>query len=137
MLLQRSGVSAPLWTQLIAVVGVLLCAAGGAIALERPIMLVGPDGAVSAAAHIFAGYFAARSLALAGVLLFLVILRANRALGEVLALTGLIQLIDAVIDCAEGRWPIVPGVVILGVVFLLAASRLCGYAFWRRAAWAD
>jgi hypothetical protein len=100
-------------------------------------MLVGSATPMGSAAHIFAGYFAARSLALAVVLLFLLIQRAHRALGVVLSLVGIIQLVDAIMDCIEGRWPVAPGVMVLGLVFLIAAARLCGRAFWRREAWAD
>lgn len=37
-------------------------------------------------------------------------------------LTALIQLLDAAVDFMEGRWPLVPGVLILSVLFLLAGS---------------
>ena len=90
---------------------------------------------MNSAAQVFAGYFAARNLAMAVLLLLLAIMRAGRALGHVLALVGLIQLFDCVLDCLEGRWTIAPGVLILGVLFLLAASKLCGQPFWKRQAW--
>jgi hypothetical protein len=48
---------------------------------------------------------------------------------------GFIQLVDFCIDCAEARWTVAPGVLMLGVLLLVAASRLSGSAFWRRAAW--
>ncbi len=127
----------PWWVYLIVVLGIVLSTAGAVIAMERPAMLVGPDAAIGAAAHIFAGYFAARSLVLAGALTALLAFRAHRALGQLLAIVGFIQLTDGLIDCAEGRWPIVPGASILGVLFLLTAARLVGHAFWRRQAWAD
>jgi len=135
MLQQKAGVSAPWWVQLIVVAGAFLSAAGATIALTRPTMLVGPNAEIGAVAHIFAGYFAARSLTMAVVLLFLLALRALRALGQILALVGLIQLVDAIMDIAEGRWTIIPGFLILGALFLLAAPRLCGQPFWRRRAW--
>jgi hypothetical protein len=37
----------------------------------------------------------------------------------------------------EGRWIIVPGVVVFGLLFLLASARLCGHPFWRREAWSQ
>ncbi len=133
----QQNAAAPWWVYLVVLLGIFLSAAGAVIAMARPAMLVGPDAPIGAAAHIFAGYFAARSLVLAGFLAVLVALRARRALGQLLAIVGFIQLMDGVIDCIEGRWPIVPGVAILGIVFLLSAARLVGHAFWSRDAWAD
>ncbi len=137
MVERTSGTGRPWWVPSIVGLGALLGGAGAIIALVRPAMLVGPGVAIGSAAHIFAGYFAARNLALAGLLLVLLVLKARRALGQVLALFGLIQMLDAFMDCVEGRWPIVPGIVVLGVLFLVAAARLCGSPFWRLRAWAD
>jgi hypothetical protein len=39
-------------------------------------------------------------------------------------LTSVIQVLDAVLDAMEGRWPIVPGVLVFGAVFLLGARWL-------------
>lgn len=137
MLTHKSGAHAPWWTQLVAVIGALLSGMGAIIALSHPAMLVGHNAEPGPGSHVFAGYFAARSLAIACVLLLLLALRAQRALGQVLALVGFIQLFDAIMDGMEGRWTIVPGVLVLGALFLLTASRLCGSPFWRRRAWAD
>ncbi len=125
------------WIQLIVVLGGLLTAAGAVIALIHPAMLVSPQVEINGAARIFAGYFAARNLGLAGALLALLAIRAKRTLGHILALAGVIQLIDTAIDCLEGRWPIVPGVFILGLVFLFAAAKLCGHPLWKRQAWTE
>jgi hypothetical protein len=125
------------WVQLIVVLGAILTATGAVIALIYPAMLVSPHNEINGAARIFAGYFAARNLGLAGALLALLALRAKRALGYILALAGFIQLIDTAIDCVERRWPIVPGVFILGVVFLFAAVRLRPHPLWRRQAWTE
>lgn len=137
MVQPRTGMSAPWWVLLIVIVGALLTGAGGVIALAHPAMLVAPQAEIGTAAHVFAGYFAARNLALACVLLLLLAMQAQRALGQLLVLVGFIQFVDAVMDCIEGRWPIVPGVAILGLLFLLAASKLCGSPFWRREAWIE
>ena len=60
----------------------------------------------------------------------------TRALGNHFwCLTAFIQLADAILDAVEGRWPIVPGVIILGVLFFLAAARLSGHPFWKAEAW--
>jgi hypothetical protein len=125
------------WVQVIVVLGALLTAAGAVIALIHPAMLVSPRDEINGAVRAFAGYFAARNLGLAGALLVLLAIRARRVLGHILALVGVIQLIDGAIDCVEVRWPIVPGVFILGLVFLFAAAKLCGYPLWRRQAWTD
>jgi hypothetical protein len=69
------------------------------------------------------------------MLLVLLGLRARRALGNLMVLIALIQILDACIDCFEGRWMIVPGVLVFGLVFLIAAARLSGYPFWRSQAW--
>lgn len=135
MVLQKT--TAPRWVYLVVLLGILLSIAGAVIAMMKPAMLVGPETAVGSAAHIFAGYFAARSIVIAAILTVLLAFSAHRALGQMLVLVGFIQLVDGLIDCSEGRWPIVPGVSILGVLFLLAAAKLCGHAFWRRAAWVD
>ncbi|HUD54149.1 MAG TPA: hypothetical protein VMR02_02900 [Terracidiphilus sp.] len=125
------------WVQLTVVLGALLTAAGAVIALIHPAMLVSPQDEINGAARIFAGYFAARNLGLTVALLALLAIRAKRALGYILALAGVIQLIDTAIDCVEGRWPIVPGVFILGLVFLFAAAKLCGHPLWKRQAWTE
>jgi len=116
--------------------GALLTAMGGIIALVHPAMLVSPHDEINGAVHIYAGYLAARNLALAFLLVALSVLQAKRALGNLMALVGFIQLLDACMDVAEGRWTIVPGVLVFGLVFLGAAARLCdGYPFWRVEAW--
>jgi hypothetical protein len=110
-------------------------AAGGVIALVNPAMLVSPQDQINGAVHIYAGYLASRNLCIAGLLLILLAMRKARALGNLLVLTAFIQLADAILDAVEGRWPIVPGVFVLGVLFFLAAARLSGYAFWKTEAW--
>jgi len=137
MLEQRTDTGASWWIRLVVILGALLMGAGAVLALVDPAMLVGRMSEMTGAAQVFAGYFVARNLALAVLLLLLAIIRANRALGQVLALAGLIQLFDFALDCLEGRWTVAPGVLVLGVLFLFAASKLCGAAFWRRRSWAD
>jgi hypothetical protein len=38
-------------------------------------------------------------------------------------------------DVAEGRWTIVPVVLVIGVAFLIGAARLSDYPFWKLEAW--
>ncbi len=125
----------PLWVGVLVIAGALLTAMGAVIALVRPAMLVSPQDQINGAVHIYAGYLAARNLALALMLGGLLALGARRALGNVMALVALVQLLDGCIDCAEGRWAIVPVVLVLGVLFSIGAARLSGSPFWRRAAW--
>ena len=126
--------SIPLWTRLVALLGALLSFAGGIISLVNPVMLTGPHDAINNAVRIYAGYTAARDLAVAILLFLLVLLSARRALGQLMFLVALIQFIDTVIDCVEARWTVAPGVLILGVLFLFAAMRLTG-PFWKPSAW--
>jgi hypothetical protein len=123
-----------LWSVII-VLGALLMAVGAVIALLHPAMLVSPHDEINGAVHIYAGYFASRNAALAMMLLALLVLRARVPLGNLMVLVALIQFIDAFIDCFEGRWNIVPGVLIFGIVFAVGAARLTAHPFWKREAW--
>jgi hypothetical protein len=125
----------PWWVTVAVILGALLMLAGGVIAIVRPVMLVSPHDEINGAVHIYAGYLASRNIALAIMLLLMLSFRARIALSNLMVLTAFIQLLDAGIDCVEGRWPIVPGVLVLGGVFLLAANRLRGIPFWRTEAW--
>jgi hypothetical protein len=125
----------PWWIRIVVLLGGLLLAAGAVIALVKPAMMVGPQDAMNGAVHIYAGYMASRNFALAIMLVVLLGLGARRALGNLMVLVALVQLLDAGMDCAEGRWTIVPPVLIIGIVFVIAAARLSGYAFWRVEAW--
>jgi hypothetical protein len=127
---------APAWAYFIAILGGLLSATGGVIALVDPAMLVAPHTEIGGAARVFAGYFAARSLALALFLLLLCMVRARQALGQLLALVAVIQIVDAAMDCFEVRWAVAPGVLVLGMLFLFASARLIG-PVWRLETWAD
>ena len=120
---------------LIVILGAVLFATGGVLALVHPAIMVSPHDEINAAVRIYAGYFASRNLALAFMLLALLALRARRALGNLLTLVALIQVFDAGMDCVEGRWAIVPGVLVLALLFLIAANRLCGSPFWTIGAW--
>ena len=126
----------PWWLHLIVILGAALTAMGAIIALTHPAMLVSPHDEINGAVRIYAGYMAARNLALVLMLVALLLMGARRALGNMMALVGLIQLLDFSMDIAEGRWTVAPGVLVFGVVFLLGAARLSGgYPFWRPEAW--
>jgi len=123
------------WPRVVVLLGVVLTAMGAVIALVHPVMLVSAHDEINGAVHIYAGYLAARNFVLAGMLLVLLIVGARRALGNLVAIVGLIQLVDAVMDVAEGRWAVAPGVFVFGVLFLFAAARFSGAAFWKLGAW--
>jgi hypothetical protein len=119
----------------IAILGALLLVAGAIIALFRPGILVSPHDEINEAVRIYAGYLASRNLSLAIMLLAALGLGAKRMLNSLLLLIALIQSLDAVIDAVEGRWPIVPGVAFLALLFFTAAAFLSGHPFWQTQAW--
>jgi hypothetical protein len=125
----------PWWVWTIAVLGAILLGAGGIIALVNPIMLVSPRAEMNDAVRIYAGYVAARDLGLALMLIAALGLRAKGVLSTILLLVAVIQFLDAGIDLQEGRYVIVPGVVVLGLLFSFGAARLSGFPFWRVGAW--
>jgi hypothetical protein len=123
------------WLRAVVILGALLMATGAVLALLHPAMLVSPNDEINGAVHIYAGYLASRNMALAIMLIVLLSLSAKRALSNLMFLVALVQLLDACIDCAEARWPIVPGVIFLGLVFLFGAARLSTYPFWKSEFW--
>ncbi len=131
----RNDVSRSWWAGMIAAVGAVLLAAGGFIALVHPAMLTTPGDAINGAVRVYANYFASRNIGIALMIVALLFMGARRALGNLLVLTALIQVVDACLDVMDGRWSILPGVLTLGVAFLLAGARFSGSAFWKRSAW--
>jgi hypothetical protein len=127
----------PWWLQTIVLLGALLMGAGALIALLNPAMLVSPHDEINAAVHVYAGYLFSRNAALAILLVASMIFRAKGTLNTLILLTAFVQLLDAAVDCMEGRWVIVPGVLIFGLLFLLASARLAGHPFWRKEAWSQ
>jgi hypothetical protein len=125
----------PLWVRVFVVAGGLLMTLGGVIALVKPSMLMSPIDEVTNGVKIYAGYLVARNLALGLFLPLLLVLRARRALASMMVLVGVIQILDVIMDCIEGRWAIVPGVLVLGIVYLIAAARVSDAPFWNRESW--
>lgn len=121
----------------IVIVGALLMAAGGVIALIHPAMLVSPGSEINGATRVYAGYLVSRNLALAVMLLIMLGIRARGVLSNLMVLTAFIQLLDAGMDILEGRWTLVPGVLIYAVAFFICAARLSGQTFWKADAWRD
>jgi hypothetical protein len=114
----------PAWLYVSVTVGAILMGLGGVIALVKPGLLLGPGDAISPGVRVYAGYLVSRNLALAAMLLVLLFLRARRMLQGMMLLTAVIQALDAVLDAIEGRWPIVPGVLVFAAVFFLGARWL-------------
>lgn len=125
----------PRWVAPIVIPGALLLATGAVIALVNPAMLAA--GEINGSVHVYAGYLAARNLALALLLVVTLGMGARRPLSTLMVLTAVIQLFDAIMNCIEGRWPLIPGILIFAVAFLFGASRATGYPFWSLAAWCD
>ena len=125
----------PIWVSAIVIIGAVLMAAGAAIAEVNPQMLVAPNATINTATHVYAAYLVSRNLVLAVMLLAALAWRAKPVLHTLLVAVAFIQIADAVLDALEGRWPIVPGVFVLGILFFIAAARISGAAFWKRAAW--
>jgi hypothetical protein len=112
------------WIATIVILGVLLTATGGILALVHPETLVGSNAPMNQAAYVYAGYLVSRDLALAAMLLATLALRAYRMLAGLMILTVLTQVIDAVVDATTGRLSLVPIIVILAVAFLIGAIRI-------------
>jgi hypothetical protein len=131
----ESNAALPWWVSISVILGALLMAAGGIIALLRPAMLVSPGAEINSATQVYAGYLVSRNLALAAMILVMLALRVRSLLRSLMVLTAFIQLLDAGMDCMEGRWALVPGVLVFAAVFFLGAARLSGHPLWKRGAW--
>ena len=107
----------PWWLPVIVAVGGGLMILGAVIALLNPAMLLSKGAEINGAVRVYAGYLVSRNLALGAL-----VRRARGALSVLMLLAGVIQILDAVIDGAEGRWVLVPGVAVLGIAFLFGAN---------------
>ncbi|WP_123809695.1 hypothetical protein [Micromonospora globispora] len=90
--------------------------------LVRPGALV--SGGEAAAARTYAAYLAARSIVLLGALMWLLVVRAWRALGLLLGLNGAVQLIDAAIGAAHHQIAQTVGPICFAVALFIAARKL-------------
>lgn len=127
----------PWWLVTIVIIGALLAAAGAFAAIFRPDMLLGSGQTMNDAANVYAGYLVSRGLAVAVMLLALLILRAWRMLAGLMVFTALLQLIDAVVDLVEGRYLLLPILLIYVIAFLIGANWLFGQPFWKASAWQE
>ena len=132
----RSAMRVPVWVSIVVILGVILLGSGAAISKVAPTMLT--NGApMSGAARVYADYFFARNLSLAIMLVLLLALRTRRLLAGVMVLIALIQLLDILNDVMRGEFLLVPGLLVLAVVFFAGASRLFGQAAWCVNAWRE
>ena len=114
----------PWWVNTIVILGALLTASGGILALVRPELLAGSGAPMNQAAYVYAGYLVSRGLALAIMLLAALAVREYRVLVGLMALTVLTQVIDTVVDVTTGRASLVPVILVFAVVYLIAAIRI-------------
>lgn len=121
----------PWWVNAIVIAGALLLGTGGIIALLRPEMLVTPHVEMNSAARVYAAYLVSRNLALAIMLIAARVTGARPALSCLMTLAALVQFFDAGLDASEGRIILVPGIIALGALFSLAATRISGRLFWK------
>jgi hypothetical protein len=113
-----------LWVTVVSGLGALLLLAGAMIAAIHPSMLSAPNEAVTSGLRVMAGYVVARNAALGALLQVALLRRERTALRTLLFLYGVVQLLDAVMDGIEGRWVIVPGVLVLAALMLATAAGL-------------
>lgn len=112
------------WQQIISVFAAVLFILGAFLATTHPTLLASPHEPASSAVLTYAYYFASRNLAIALALLTFLWLRAKSLLSAAMFIAALTQLLDAMMDCAEKRWPILPMALILGVIFSITALQL-------------
>jgi len=125
-----TGFLLPWWLGGIVICGATLMAVGAIIALVWPALLVSHGAQITEAVRVYAGYLFSRNLAIALMLLVTLFAGARSALGNYLILAAFIQYLDVAIDAAEGRWTLVPGVLILGTAFLIGASVIFPRPIW-------
>ena len=132
----QSVVHIPLWVSIVVILGALLTAAGAVISKVDPTLLTN-GSPMTDAAWVYADYMFARNLPLAVLLLLLLAVRARRMLAGFMVLTALIQLVDVINDLVRGAFVLVPGLLVLAIVFLIGAWQLFGQAVWHVDAWRE
>jgi hypothetical protein len=115
----------PIAVGTIVILGALFNAAVGALSLFSPtgfLALVGERSQdLTPGVMVFAGYAAARELAIAAALLVLLAVRATPALVGVLVFAALANVFDTAGALLAGRWVQLPGAVIFSVAYASAA----------------
>ena len=134
--ISQSVVHIPLWVTIVVILGALLTATGAIISKVDPTLLTN-GSPMTDAARVYADYLFARNLPLAGMLLFLLAVKARRMLAVFMVLTAFIQLVDVINDLARGAVVLVPGLLVFAIIFLVGAWQLFGQAFWHVDAWRE
>ena len=124
----------PWWVSIVVLLGVVLLVTGAVISKVDPTLLTSKSP-MTDALRVYADYLFARNLAVAILLVFLLVVKAQRMLAGFMVLTALIQTLDIINDLARGDWMLVPGLVVFALVLLLGATRLVGQAIWRVETW--
>jgi hypothetical protein len=127
----ESRMSWPGWLYTCVIIGALLMALGGVIALLNPGMLLVPGEQITNGVKVYAGYLVSRNIALSVMLFAMLALRARRMLCGLMLLTALIQALDALLDIRDGRYILVPGVTVFSLVFLFGSWWLAGKGSWK------
>jgi hypothetical protein len=127
----------PWWVAGIVILGILITATGGILALVHPATLVGSNEPMNSAASVYAGYLFSRNLALAILLGAMLSIRARHALAGLMLLTILTQILDIVVDISSGRAALLPPIVILAAAFIVGLARLVGRPLWNISTWQD
>jgi hypothetical protein len=127
----ESRMSWPGWLYTCVIIGALLMALGGVIALLNPGMLLAPGEQITNGVKVYAGYLVSRNIALSVMLFAMLALRARRMLCGLMLLTALIQALDALLDIRDGRYILVPGVTVFSLVFLFGSWWLAGKGSWK------
>jgi hypothetical protein len=128
-------VAFPWWLQAMVVLGALLMLTGAILAVIRPEAILSPHEGMKSAVRIYAGYLGSRNGALAILLLAALFLRARGMLSTLMLLTGVIQILDFILDCLEGRWALLPGILVFAILYFTGARVLSGAPFWKLRAW--
>lgn len=119
----------PWWLSGMVVLGALLTAVGGLLAIY-------PAGEhLTTAGQNYADYFVTRNMAMAVMLLFTLALRARAALTALMILTALIQVMDAVTASLTGRLELVPVDLVFAAAFMIGAAHLSTRPLWRTTSW--
>ena len=126
----------PLFVSIIVIIGALLSIGGAVISKVDPILLTN-GSPITDATRVYADYMFARSLSLATMLLFLLLLKNRRMLAGFMVLIAIIQLLDVLDDTIRGAFILVPGLLVFALVFLFGAQYLFGHALWRIETWRD
>ena len=124
------------WVFIVVMLGAILLVTGAVISKIDPILLTG-NSPMNDAGRVYADYLFARNLPLALLLLLLLALRARRMLAGFMALVALIQVFDCIDDLAGGAVVLVPGLLVIALVFFLGAWQLFGQAPWRLDTWRE